>query len=127
MSELKNYNTSTTINKSKKVIKKIPGVVELTGKFQQHFKKNKYQFSIRDHHVHTAIFKMESQQGPTVLHRELCSMLRGCLDGRGVWGRTDTCVWTAEALCYPPETITTLLTGYAPIQNKRTVKNISVS
>ena len=65
---------------------------------------------------------MESQQGPTVLHRELCSMLRGCLDGRGVWGRTDTCIWTAEALCYPPETITTLLTGYTPIQNKRTVK-----
>ena len=54
-------------------------------------------------------------------------MLRGCLDGRGVSGRTDTCVWTAEALCYPPETIATLLTGYTPIQNKRTVKNISVS
>ena len=25
-----------------------------------------------DRHVHTAIFKMGNQQGPTVQHRELC-------------------------------------------------------
>ena len=37
-------------------------------------------------HVHTAIFKMENQQGPTVEHRELCSMLCGSQDGRGVGG-----------------------------------------
>ena len=29
---------------------------------------------------------------PTVLHKELCSMLCGSLDGRRVWGRMDTCV-----------------------------------
>ena len=40
-------------------------------------------------HVHTAIFKKDNQQGPTVQHRELCSMLRGSLDGRGVWRRRD--------------------------------------
>ena len=31
----------------------------------------------------TAIFKMDNQQGPTVQHRELCSMLCDGLDGRG--------------------------------------------
>ena len=37
-----------------------------------------------DGHVHTAIFKMTKQQGPTVQHRELCSMLCGSLHERGV-------------------------------------------
>ena len=32
-----------------------------------------------------AIFKMDDQQGPTVQPRELCSVLRGSLDGREVW------------------------------------------
>ena len=36
--------------------------------------------------VHTAMFRMENPQGPAVGHRELCSLLRGGLDGRGVWG-----------------------------------------
>ena len=43
------------------------------------------------------------------------SMLRGKLDGRGVWGRMDTCVCVAESLCCPSETITTLSVGYIPI------------
>ena len=34
--------------------------------------------------VHTAIFKISNQQVPTVYHMELCSMLCGRLDGRGV-------------------------------------------
>ena len=34
----------------------------------------------------------------------------------GVWGRMDTCIYTTESLCCPPETITTLLIGYT--QNK---------
>ena len=33
----------------------------------------------RDGHVHTAIFKMYNQQGPTEQHRELSSMLCGSL------------------------------------------------
>ena len=37
--------------------------------------------------VHAAMFKMDNQQGPTVQHRELCSMLCGSLDGRGAWGK----------------------------------------
>ena len=44
-----------------------------------------------------------------------CLMLCGSLDGRGVWGRMDTCVCMAESLCYPPEAITTLLIGYTLI------------
>ena len=52
-------------------------------------------------HVHAAIFKMDNQQGPTVLHRDLCSMLCGSLVGRGVRGRMDTCICVAEYLCCP--------------------------
>ena len=44
---------------------------------------------------------------------ELCPMLRSSLDGRGVWGRMDTCVCMAESLCRSPEAITTLLMVYA--------------
>ena len=43
-------------------------------------------------HVHTAVFKMDNQKGPSVYLRELCLMLCGSLDGSGVWGRMDTCV-----------------------------------
>ena len=38
---------------------------------------------------------------------------------RGVWGRIDTCARMAESIGYSPETITTLLIGYTPIQNKK--------
>ena len=43
---------------------------------------------------------------------ELCSMLCGSLDGRGVWGRMDTCIYTAESLCCSPETIVTLFVNW---------------
>ena len=45
-------------------------------------------------------------KGPTVQHREFCSMLCGSLGGRGIWGRMDTCICTAGSLCCAPETIT---------------------
>ena len=35
-----------------------------------------------------------------------------------ILGRMDTYICMAESLCYPPETITTLLIGYTPTQNK---------
>ena len=50
---------------------------------------------------------------------ELFSMLWGGLDGMGVWGEIDTCIWMAGFLCFPPEIITTLLISYTPIQNKK--------
>ena len=45
-------------------------------------------------------------------------MLCGSLNGRGPSGRMDTCICMAESLPFSPETITALLIGYAPIQNK---------
>ena len=69
-----------------------------------------------DGHVHTAVFKTDNQQGPTVQHRELCSMWQpgweGSLKEIGYM-----CIYMAESLCYSSETIITLLTGYPPIQN----------
>ena len=40
---------------------------------------------------------MDNQQGPTVQHWELYSMLCGSLDGRGVWGRMDTSTYMGES------------------------------
>ena len=42
---------------------------------------------------------MDNQQGPTRERREFCSMLCGSLDGRGDWGRMDSCICVAESLC----------------------------
>ena len=72
-----------------------------------------------DGHVDTGLFKMDNQQGPTVQHMELCSMLCGSLDGRGVWGRMDTYVCMAKALYDAPEAITTLSVSCTPAQNKK--------
>jgi len=63
----------------------------------------------------TAVFKVDNQQGPSVLHMELCSVLRGNLDGRGVWERMDTCLCMAELFCCAPETITAWLISYTPM------------
>ena len=49
----------------------------------------------------------------------VCSVPRGSLDGRGVWGRMDTPMCQAESLHCPSETIITLLVGYILIQNKK--------
>ena len=54
-----------------------------------------------------------------VYTRELCSMLCGSLDERGVCGRMITCIHVAESLGCSPETITILLISYMPIQNKK--------
>ena len=67
-------------------------------------------YRVWDGHVHTAIFKTDNQQD-LLSYRELCSMLRGSLDGRGVWGRMNACIYMAESLGCPPETITTFLSG----------------
>ena len=58
---------------------------------------------------------MDNRQGPTVEPREFCSMLCGSLDGRGVWGRMDTCICMAESLAYAYEALTTLLMDYTTI------------
>ena len=76
-------------------------------------------WGVWDGHVHTAILKMDNQQGPPVQHMELCSILCSSPDGREVWGRMDTCICMAESLCCSPETITTLLIIYTPKQSKK--------
>ena len=76
-------------------------------------------YGVWDGTVYTAIFKMDKQQRRIVQHMELCSVLYGSLDGRGVWGRMDTCICMAESLHCSPEAITTLLIGYTSIQNKK--------
>ena len=65
---------------------------------------------------------MDNQQGSTVQHVELCSMLCGSLDVSGFWGRMATCM--AESLSCSPETSITLLIGSSPIQ-KVQKENIS--
>ena len=80
-----------------------------------------------DEHGHTAVFNREKQRGPAGQHRELCSVSRGSLDGRGVWGRMDTCACMAEPLCCPPETITSLLIGYSPIGSFSKNKSVILS
>ena len=67
----------------------------------------KGQWGLWECHVHTAIFKMDTQQEPIILHMELYSVLYARLNGSGVWGRMDTCICMAKSLCCPPETITT--------------------
>ena len=57
---------------------------------------------------------------------ELCSMLCGSLNGREVWGRMDICICVTESLRCSLETITTLLTGYIPIENKKLKKKRGV-
>ena len=46
-----------------------------------------------------------------------CSMSCGSLDGKGIWGRMDTCVYTAESLLCLSETIIILLISCTPTQN----------
>ena len=71
-------------------------------------------------HVHTAIFKMDNQQGPTVQHMELCSVLRASLDGCVCgWGKMDPCACMAESLCCSPDITTASLIGYTAIQSEK--------
>ena len=74
-------------------------------------------YGLWDGHVHTAVFKMDNQQGLTVQHMELSVMYQPSWEG--CWGKMDTCLPMAESLHCSPETTTTLLIGYTPLQNKK--------
>ena len=52
----------------------------------------------------------------------LCSVLCGSLDGREVWRRMDVSICMAKSLHSLPETMTTLLIGSTPMQNKKVKK-----
>ena len=82
---------------------------------------------IWDQHEHTAVFKMHLCIAQDLLYSTgNSSQLCGRLDGRRVWRRMDTCMCMAESLCCPLATITTLLLGYTPIQNKKLKKKKSL-
>ena len=49
---------------------------------------------------------------------ELYSMLHANLDGGAGFEGDQTYVCMSESLCCPPETTTTFLISYTPIQNK---------
>ena len=53
---------------------------------------------------------------------ELCPVLHGSVEGRGLQGEMDKCVCVAESLHCSPETTTTLWIGYTSIQNKKCQK-----
>ena len=42
--------------------------------------------------VHSATFKIDHQQAPTVQHRELGSMFCNNLNGKGIFKRINTCI-----------------------------------
>ena len=50
---------------------------------------------------------------------ELCSVVCASMDGRGIWGRRETCICMTESLHHSSETVTTLLSNYTLIQNKK--------
>ena len=82
---------------------------------------------IISYNMYIIYIKMGNQQDPTVQHREHRLMFCGSLDERGVWRRMDTGMCMPEALCCPSETITMLLIGYTPIQNKMFLKSLNVA
>ena len=53
-------------------------------------------------------------------------MLWGSLEGKGVYGRMDTCIYMAESLLCPPETITTLFIDYEKKSESRSVVSDSL-
>ena len=87
-----------------------------------------YIINCENHMQKQLLYIKMDNQPPTVCvqHKELCSILCGSLDERGVCGRMDACVCMAESLCSSPGTITTWLIGYTPIQNMRVCEVASV-
>ena len=82
-----------------------------------------------DGRVHPAAFKAGNHHRPALQRMELCSRWCGSRAGREVWGRMDTRVYVAESLHCSPETITALLMGCTPVQNKkfkRKHKNVQI-
>ena len=62
---------------------------------------------------------MDHQQGPTAQLMALHSLLHGSLDGRGFGGGwMHVYGWLTYTLHCSPDTITTLLTGYTPVQKE---------
>ena len=74
-----------------------------------------------DRHIHTAVFKMDKQQGPTVQHKNSAQCYVPAWMERTL-GHYGFGICMAGSLCCSPETITALLPGYTPIQSKKFFK-----
>ena len=70
--------------------------------------------------VHTAVLKMDNQQGPPVRPRKLRPAPRGRLAGKRGWGRRGPCTCAAGSPHCSPDTIPTAFLGYTLIHNKNT-------
>ena len=75
-------------------------------------RSNRLRNRVWDGYVHTAIFKMDNRQGPTVQHPELYSVLYDCLEGRAVLRGMDTRIMYGQFPSLSTETITTFLINY---------------
>ena len=80
-------------------------------------KDNRKRQGVWDGRIYTALFHMNIHQGPTEEQHRLHSSFCGSLDGKGIWGRMDTCICMTEPLCCSSENITTLLVGSTPVQD----------
>jgi len=77
--------------------------------------------------AHTAVFKMDNRQGPILYSTENSAQchVAAWMGGefRGEWLHLYMYIYMymcmAESLCCSPETITTLLIGCTPVQNKK--------
>ena len=80
--------------------------------------------TFKDHEIYIDLPQVERNLKLQIfdISRELCSVLCGRVDGRGLWGRMDTYTCMAESLCCLSETITRLLIGCTPIQHKKVFK-----
>ena len=66
-------------------------------------------------HVHTITFKMNTQQGPTVRHRNSAQCHMAAWMGGEFGGEWILCICMVESLCSSPQTITILLIRYTLI------------
>ena len=77
-------------------------------------KAGRDRLGVWDWHEHTIIFKIDDQLGPTVQHKEFCSVFCNNLNGKRIWKKKYMYSPITELFCYTPKT-NTLLTNYGSI------------
>ena len=69
--------------------------------------------------MHSAVCKMDHQQGPAVPHMELRSVSRGSIDGRGVWGRANSMCMYLQVPSLFTQNCHSIINLLYPKQNKK--------
>jgi len=80
-------------------------------------------WGVRARHVHTAVFKRITNRDLLYSTWNSAQCYVAGWMGGGVWRGMDTWICMAESLPCSPKTITMLLIGYTPIQNKKFKKS----